>query len=103
MEDGNIVPGTFGLELLLEAEENIVIQPIVTINNGSEKYNKQKYSNQYRAGTFTQVRIANYPDELANTQYRNVSNEVPYTLSDGFGPKTIYLQFKDRMDWKQKY
>lgn len=95
-EDDTQING-FSEAVLLPAEDAVIItNPTVKINNG-EAYTLQQQVNIIIApGSFTDVRFSENQADLSNIAFKSIESSVSYTLSEGYGNKTIYFEFKNQ-------
>lgn len=95
LENGAPLPVTRPLRVILQPSEQPVIQPVVTINHGAAFTFQPEVEINLSFGSFTMMRYAASTSELTGLPYRPVTTSFPYTLSEGFGEKIVYLQFRD--------
>ncbi len=94
-ENGQQLNG-FAEAVLLPAEDvEQIINPAVSINDGEAYTLNQEVSISIDPGSFTKVRFSEYQEELGSLSYTSILSPVSYTLSDGYGNKTIYFEFSD--------
>jgi hypothetical protein len=92
------VPG-FGAAVLRPAEDLVeVVNPTVTLAGGAAYTTDPEIEITIAPGTFTLVRFGEDPVALDSAPYQAISSPVTYTLSDGYGTKTIHFQFRDGDD-----
>ncbi len=95
LEDGRSLPVSQELHIILQPSEQPVIQPVVTLNNGATFTLSGEVQVRVSSGTFGEMRYATSSAELSGAAYGPVRNAFTHTLSEGFGKKTLYLQFRD--------
>lgn len=69
--------------------------PIFVINNGSKYINNRGVTLSINSAGYTLVKIANTEEELETVEPIAVKNQVKWTLPEGDGEKTVYVQFLD--------
>ncbi|MBP1925609.1 hypothetical protein J2Z76_001468 [Sedimentibacter acidaminivorans] len=80
---------------LLPAEDVVtIINPTVKINDGAPYITEQQVTINITSGSFNQVRFTENLSSLSTLPFSSIENSVSFTLSDGFGNKTIYFEFK---------
>lgn len=72
----------------------VVVLPTVKINNGELFTLTPQVTLSFNSGSYEQVRFAETESELNIASWQNIVSEIPYTLSEGYGNKTLYFQFK---------
>ncbi|MDD2190029.1 MAG: S-layer homology domain-containing protein [Eubacteriales bacterium] len=88
------ISGFADAALLPKEGEEQVINPTVSINGGAESTTNSAITISMTPGSFTQVRFAESQEALSSASWQ-IIGLTGYTLSDGFGSKTIYFEFKD--------
>lgn len=95
LENGQPLPLTQPLRIILQPSEQTRIPPIVSINNGVTFTLQQQVQIAISPGSYSQLRLGTDEAALASLPYEPIQASFEYTLSDGFGEKTLYLQFRD--------
>ncbi len=81
--------------VLLPAEDVVtIINPTVNINDGASHTLEQQVTINITPGSFNQVRFTEDLSSISTLPFSSIENSIPFTLSEGFGNKTIYFEFK---------
>ncbi len=92
-ENGEQING-FAETVLLPADDvEQIINPIVKINSDETYTLTRNVSISIDPGSFTNVRFSEFQEELGTLEYTDIQSTTNYTLSDGYGNKTIYFEF----------
>lgn len=85
----------FSEATLLPAEDVVtIINPTVKINDGKSYTTEQQVTINMTSGSFNQVRYTENLSSLTSLPFNSIENSLLFTLSEGFGNKTIYFEFK---------
>lgn len=79
----------------IDPDEPGTRKPTFIINNGSEYTNNKAISLSINPDGYTLIKIANTEEELISTEKVAVQGAMSWTLPEGDGEKTIYVQFSD--------
>lgn len=94
-EDGTQING-FYKAVLLPAEDIVtIINPTIIINDNKPYTTINQITMNMTSGSFTHVRFSENQASLSSMPYNAITNSVNYTLSDGYGIKNIYFEFKN--------
>lgn len=93
-EDGIRINGFADAVLLPVTDIEEVINPTVIINDGEVATFEQTVNIGITEGTFSMMRFSENENELSSLPYVDIVSNVPYELSEGYGKKTIYFEFK---------
>ncbi len=81
--------------VLLPAEDVVtIINPTLKINDGASYTLEQQVTINMTPGSFNQVRFTEDLSTISTLPFSSIENSIPFTLSEGFGNKTIYFEFK---------
>lgn len=95
-EDGQQLNGFIDVVLYsIDEGSSVVVYPTAKINNAVSYTTSMEVTFNLTPGTYTQVRYGETEGAVASASWQDIVSEIPYTLSDGFGPKTIYFQFRN--------
>lgn len=94
-EDGTQINGFYKAVLLPTEDVASIINPTVKINDNGTYTTEKQITINMTQGSFTDVRFSEDQTGLSYMSYSNITNSVSYTLSDGYGNKTIYFEFKN--------
>ena len=92
---GVFVNGIEQVSLLATSSSSQIILPTAAINSGDEYTMDRNVTININKGSFTHIKVANSTDELLSAPWTTIATTMAHILSDGFGNKTVYMQFKD--------
>lgn len=72
----------------------VITLPTVKINNDDTFTTKPNVSFSFTGGTYDEVKFSETEAELDNIPWQPISSEITFTLSNGYGKKTVYFIFK---------
>jgi hypothetical protein len=97
-EDGEQVKGFADVTLFSEGDGGpSIILPKGTINNNAAYTTEANVILNISPGSFQKVKFAESEAALEQAAWRDIVPEIPFTLSEGYGTKTIYFLFKADM------
>lgn len=68
--------------------------PVIIVNGGKGVTTSQTIELSIDGGDYTKVRVAESTAELASAAWQPVDSLTSYTLSEGYGEKTLYFEFR---------
>ncbi|MGB9885589.1 MAG: hypothetical protein ACPLRW_01145 [Moorellales bacterium] len=99
LESDRVLPVSQAVTLELNPGGAQLVWPTVEINNGATSTTSPEVTVSVNPGTFTAYKLAESPEGLDAAQWQAVTRlqtlTFPYTLSEGYGKKTLYFRFRD--------
>lgn len=68
--------------------------PVIIVNGGKGVTTSRTIPLSINGGDYTEVRVAESTAELASATWQPVDSLTSYTLSEGYGKKTLYFEFR---------
>lgn len=82
------------LDVALYEDVSAPQMPEITVNGGKGVTTSQTIVLSIDGGDYTEVRVAESTAALANAEWQAVASLTSFTLSEGYGEKTLYFEFR---------
>ena len=93
-ENGERINGFADAALLPVSDVAEVVNPTVKINNGESSTYEQSVTINITEGAFSMMRFSENENLLSALPFVDINSSITYQLSEGYGIKTIYFEFK---------
>lgn len=93
LTQGNTVIPQF-LDVALYEDVSAPKMPEITVNGGKGVTTSQTIVLSIKGGDYTEVRVAESTAVLSSAAWQAVDSLTSYTLSEGYGEKTLYFEFR---------